>query len=115
MVYPLHDIDQLLIAEETTMKHLLTTVFLGLCISALLTACGPSEEEIGAIQTQAVEDVYATETASAPTATSTPTETLIPTATFPPTDTPTPTNTPSPTPSPLPTSTPCSGPQELDT
>lgn len=73
-----------------------------LLVSLLLSACGPSEEEVNATTTQIAANIYETQTAEAPTFTPTPTVTPTPV----PTDTPTPTPVPTDTPTPIPTDTP---------
>lgn len=80
-------------------------VLISFLILILLTACGPSQEELNTTATQEMANDFATQTALAPTATPTytpspaPTHTPVPTSTF----TPTPTDTPTPSPSPSPT------------
>lgn len=84
------------------------------CSAMLLTACGPTPEEIAANTAVAATSTAASWTATpsdTPTSTSTPTDTPTPTETFTPTptdtplptDTPAATNTPSRTPTPKPT------------
>ncbi len=76
------------------------TIFLSLFIIVmLLSACGPSQADLNATDTQVAMDIYGTQTANAPPATNTPPP---PTAT----DLPTPTDTPAPTETPAPTATP---------
>lgn len=72
----------------------------GLVVFILLSACGPSQDEIDATSTQLASNIFATQTANAPTSTLTPTPTNTPTPTS--TSTPTPTNTPTITPTPTP-------------
>jgi len=64
-------------------------------IAGLLSACGPTPEEIAATEDQIKQNIYDTQTAVAPTATNTPT--FTPTATVTPTSTPNPTATTAPT------------------
>jgi hypothetical protein len=81
-------------------KHRLRLIILVL-VALAITACGPSQEELDATETQIALNIFATQTASAPTATLTPTKTSTPTPT--PTETATPTVTSSPTVTPSPT------------
>jgi len=82
-------------------------------IVAILSACGPSQEELDAQATEVAANIYATRTAKAPTithtplptATATPEPTATPTATATATATATPTNTSTPTSTPTPTAT----------
>lgn len=75
-------------------------------LALALTACGPSQQQQSAVETNVAASIFATQTASIPTATATssPTPTVTPT----PTNTPTPSATPRPskTPTITPTSTP---------
>jgi hypothetical protein len=72
----------------------------------LLTACGPSQQDLDATATQNAANTFATLTAEAPTLTPTSTNTPLPTDTPTPTLTPSPTLTPTPTATPEPTATP---------
>lgn len=73
-----------------------TIIALSLFICTVLSACGPSAEQLEATAVQATANTDATLTAQAPTAT--PTFTPTPTSTATPTSTPTPTPTKTPTP-----------------
>jgi len=74
-------------------------------IASLASGCAPSRPELDATATQAVAQMYASQTAAAPTATPTFTPTASPTDTSTPTATATSTPTPTPTATPFPTST----------
>lgn len=78
-------------------KNISISILGGLVVFTVLSACGPSQEELDATSTQAAANQVATQTAKAPTATQTPTDTPTPTIT--PTVTPVPTNTPTVAPS----------------
>jgi hypothetical protein len=79
-------------------------VLISFCIVILLSACGPSPEDMKATEEQIAQNIYATQTAEAPPPTDTPTP--LPTST--PTPTPTETPTPTATYTPTPTEAPCS-------
>ncbi len=85
------------------MKKKVFSILIGLMITTILAACGPSQAELDVQATQVAANVAATQTAQAPTPTSTATPTNTPTRT--PTATPTPTHTPTPKPTNTPTST----------
>lgn len=72
------------------MKQFLSIISLAI----VLVACGPSQEDLDAAETNTANNKSATQTAEAPTSTPSPTLTLVPTSTF----TPTPSPTPMPTP-----------------
>lgn len=74
------------------MEKKVCIILAGLLMTALLVACGPSEEEMQATVTQVAAELYGTQTALAPTATPTHTPTVTPTST----PTATSTNTPLP-------------------
>ena len=67
-------------------KHLI--VVLCILMIVMLSACGPTAEEVAATEQQIAENIYSTQTAGAPTATNTPT--ITPTFTPEPTATSTP-------------------------
>jgi len=67
-------------------------IVLSFVLLLMLSACGPSEEDMQSTVTQVAAELYGTQTALAPTATATPTPTITLTPTF----TPTVTNTPLP-------------------
>lgn len=85
------------------MDKIMRPALVTLIMLVVLAACGPSQAELDARDTQVAADAFATQTAQAPTHTPTPQ----------PTDTPTPEPTDTPTPEPTPTATPEPEPQEI--